>query len=578
MPAAGCAQEDSGPLAGNSWVYGVLLAVLAALANNLGVNMQKLAWTKKQLNQASGPVYRTIWLVGLLGVILASVFDFVALFFAPQSVIAPLGALTMVSNACVAPWMHGEIMHRITLVATMVIVAGCVLSVAMATHSNVICAPQALFDLYVAPLFLGYAAVLFLLMTGIWLFVRKAEAAHAAFGPEDPRYRRFFKIHRVSYAGLAGLFGAQSVMFARSFNQLIVSTTDGGPVLFVYGAAWGIIIGLVGSIVLQLYWLNHGLARFESTYNVPIFTTAFIVDVVLGGGFLYGEFSSFTALQAGLFPLGIFLCIAGVIVLTNGTAADELKLSAVEDEILQRISPSHTPNGSARSFFHDNPATGTSSYATDDKTPVNVAPRNTGGFAIRASTRLSIVVDNLIDELSPKCVLAACVSPRLALTPSPSTQDVLCARAVPEPHELGLAAGVLLHAAPHVAGHGRRQRAPPHAPVLDAAARPGPLPHARRRAQAAAAAVAHRLLQRRAPHRGHGRGGRPAGKSPAPGLHRRRGLAPAAAHAWPRRHLHPGIGHQGGRCRRGGVGLSEVVVAAALAAKELMGACGCLYM
>jgi len=47
-----------------------------------------------------------IWLTGLLGVILASVFDFVALFFAPQSVIAPLGALTMVSNVCVASWMQ----------------------------------------------------------------------------------------------------------------------------------------------------------------------------------------------------------------------------------------------------------------------------------------------------------------------------------------------------------------------------------------------------------------------------------------------------------------------------------------
>jgi len=37
-------------------VYGVILAVLAALSNNVGVNMQKLAWTKKQLKLARGPV------------------------------------------------------------------------------------------------------------------------------------------------------------------------------------------------------------------------------------------------------------------------------------------------------------------------------------------------------------------------------------------------------------------------------------------------------------------------------------------------------------------------------------------
>ena len=48
---------------------------------------------------------------------------------------------------------------------------------------------------------------------------------------------------------------------------------------------------------------------------MPVFTTAFIIDVVLGGGFLYGEFGDFTLLQAILFPVGIFLCVFGVIVL-----------------------------------------------------------------------------------------------------------------------------------------------------------------------------------------------------------------------------------------------------------------------
>lgn len=52
----GSERADGERPSGNSWVYGVILAVLAALSNNVGVNMQKLAWTKKQLKLARGPV------------------------------------------------------------------------------------------------------------------------------------------------------------------------------------------------------------------------------------------------------------------------------------------------------------------------------------------------------------------------------------------------------------------------------------------------------------------------------------------------------------------------------------------
>jgi drug/metabolite transporter (DMT)-like permease len=122
-----------------SFVIAIALAILAAISNNLGVNFQKLAWTKKQKGTASVRKYRLIWVCGMLGIILASVFDFVALAFGPQSVIAPLGALTMVMNACVAPWMHGERLPRVVFLATFIIVGGCAMAVATASHENIIC-------------------------------------------------------------------------------------------------------------------------------------------------------------------------------------------------------------------------------------------------------------------------------------------------------------------------------------------------------------------------------------------------------------------------------------------------------
>lgn len=60
---------------------------------------------------------------------------------------------------------------------------------------------------------------------------------------------------------------------------------------------------LVACIVFQIYYLNLGLSRFESLYNVPVFTATWIVCTVLGGGIFYGEFNSFSTQQAMLFPL-----------------------------------------------------------------------------------------------------------------------------------------------------------------------------------------------------------------------------------------------------------------------------------
>lgn len=86
---------------------------------------------------------------------------------------------------------------------------------------------------------------------------------------------------------------------------------------------------LIATIFLQIYWLNLGLASFESLYNVPTFTATWIVGTALGGGLLiyiwficfcfnqvflgvfYGEFAEFTTNQALLFPTGMVICVAG---------------------------------------------------------------------------------------------------------------------------------------------------------------------------------------------------------------------------------------------------------------------------
>ena len=110
--------------------------------------------------------------------------------------IAPLGSLTMVMNAFIAPAMHGEKVRECfvnlhfciefkssnlsklgknIVVATALIVLGCGVAVASASHSNDVCGIDKLFALYSTPRFVMYAMSTILVMGGTTLSIRRFE-------------------------------------------------------------------------------------------------------------------------------------------------------------------------------------------------------------------------------------------------------------------------------------------------------------------------------------------------------------------------------------------------------------------
>jgi len=315
-----------------SWMISVTLAILAALLNNFGVNLQKLAWTKKQSNTVRISIYRMYWLFGIVFIVFASTFDFVALAFGPQSVIAPLGALTMVANIFIAPWMHGETLHPQVIQATIIIIIGCVMAVASASHRNIVCDMDALFALYYGWKFTVYKYVVGFIILAVYLFIKRAERLKAALGEESIEYQNIFQLHRISYSALSGIFGAQSVLFARTVDLLFVGSTRGGQLFLTHPGTYFVILSLITCITLQLYWLNLGLYKFESLYNVPIFTSTWIVGTVLGGGVLYDEFSDFSWLQAITFPVGLGFCCFGVFFLSRGEEEQDTRGGVQADD------------------------------------------------------------------------------------------------------------------------------------------------------------------------------------------------------------------------------------------------------
>ncbi len=123
------------------WAVGVILAALAAIISNLGLNFQKLTHIKNadQSEKAKKDYYKSsLWILGLAMIILGSVADFAALAFGAQSIIAPLGSLTLVSNVFFAPCLLGETLTARDIVATVTIMFGATIAVAFASHKDTI--------------------------------------------------------------------------------------------------------------------------------------------------------------------------------------------------------------------------------------------------------------------------------------------------------------------------------------------------------------------------------------------------------------------------------------------------------
>lgn len=83
------------------WIIGAILAGVGSCSSNLGVNVQKYSFVKNaQLEKSQQRKYirQPLWLLGLLLVTCGSMGDFIALSMAAQSIVAPIGSVTLVTN------------------------------------------------------------------------------------------------------------------------------------------------------------------------------------------------------------------------------------------------------------------------------------------------------------------------------------------------------------------------------------------------------------------------------------------------------------------------------------------------
>eukprot|EP01083_Nonionella_stella_P086838 241443_1 len=363
-----------------NWFIGVVLAILANIISNLGLNFQKKAHSRRQaqkqaLNNKKTSYERPIthpqannidghkssptasnskedassaqqqsnkkqgsyvcdgvWLVGLCGQVLGALLDFVALGYAPQSVVAPLGSLTLVVNVIVSVPMHNEIPSMRTILGTLCIICGAVTTVASSPREDSVESVSGVFDLYEHTSFLIYASI-----TGGLISIGWCLTQYFVYLSRNKQARytvKYYKQHRFVIAAISGTMGAQNVLFAKSVSVLVVqSIENGGRLLFGYWETYLLLAGLVSTIYFQLRWLNSGLKRFSALYVAPIFQAFWITVSVMGGLIVYKEYEHMKLWQRIVFPIGVIVTIGGVFYLTTQANVATKKYDKIKEEL-----------------------------------------------------------------------------------------------------------------------------------------------------------------------------------------------------------------------------------------------------
>ena len=98
------------------WIAGFFIAFMFSFLAALGLNLQKLSMSREELilpkSTRRPPMKQPIWVIGLTLITAGSLLDFVAFGLAPQSLLAPLGALSLCWNLLIAPLFHSEKITR----------------------------------------------------------------------------------------------------------------------------------------------------------------------------------------------------------------------------------------------------------------------------------------------------------------------------------------------------------------------------------------------------------------------------------------------------------------------------------
>ena len=297
--------------------FGVLLSSLASCMNALGLNLQRMASSlpNKNPNNIQGKLAKSLNAkslnsIGICFSTMCGVVEGISLGYAPQSTLAPLGALTLVVNLLLAPVLHNEKITKSDSFLTLVIIIGVITCIMGGNADEQEYTVKDLHTLSQNSMFhkmIGILTSLFVIL-GLHVIMNGNKNKKASKNDKTKEYNSL-SIGFV-YPVVAGIFGGLTVLSVKILT--IVGTSSEGIVHH-----WKLIVVLVAInltfAIAQIIINGIGLSKHSALVMVPIYSSAFVLSNAMGGGIFFKEFDKLNERGVNMYMCGVSFVIFGVL-------------------------------------------------------------------------------------------------------------------------------------------------------------------------------------------------------------------------------------------------------------------------
>jgi len=282
----------------NETMMTVALVIVCSLTLSLGaavgVNVQKLSMNREENGRK--PFMQPLWLMGMAVIVVDAIGDFVFIGLAPQSMLAPLGSLSLGWNVILAPIFHrDEKVTKTTVIATAVIYVGTIISILYAATSTPSYNLERIKELAGNPYFINYL-----------MFTLAAQGTLILHGNR----KGYSMLH---YTALAGSLGGETLIFAKSSSELVKNAIMKGEFdeLRNIIPIMAIIMTIVTALT-QLHVLNTGLAKFEALVVIPVYQSFYNAFAITGGLIFFQEYRAMSKKDTTMYSIGLMITLVGV--------------------------------------------------------------------------------------------------------------------------------------------------------------------------------------------------------------------------------------------------------------------------
>lgn len=287
------------------------------------------------------------WWMGTFLMAAGEVGNFAAFAFAPASLVAPLGAWSVVLSGILAHvFLHEHVSNR-NVAGIVLCVVGAFLIGATGPDVNV--SESNLDQETVTRLLLRLPFVIFILLS------LTATAFLMYLSHRTTLGERYIFV----YVGVSSLLGGVTVVCAKALSTFLRFTIEGDG-QFGFWLPFALVIILATAIMLQLRYLNMAMARYGNAQVIPVYYVLFTTCAMSSGVIMYREFDALTLRNIPFF-LGICSTMSGVFLvsksakkhamlsdndLKRAAAGPRAKIAANGDyEPMLAMSPVSSPRG-----------------------------------------------------------------------------------------------------------------------------------------------------------------------------------------------------------------------------------------